>query len=89
MSLFKKFANFCRNSNERADNNNYGSRSSSSSSQNQSGWRWEACSTCYYLREPDSLEMVYYPSCHYCEKQRTYISDSIIGKRKCDKYLEE
>ncbi len=86
MSLFKKIANFCRNSNDAADSRN---GAYNSSSQSQSGWRLEACSTCYYLRETNAIEHVYYPFCHYCEKKRTYISDNVIGKQKCDKYIEE
>ena len=87
MSLFKKIANFCRNSNDRADerNRNYNNSSSGSSY----GWRLEACSTCYYLRETDSIENVYHPYCHYCEKKRVYFSDNVIGNQKCDKYIEE
>ena len=84
MSLFKKIANYCRNSNETASARE--SERYNNSPQKEYTWRLEACSTCYYIEEPNPFDR---PECYYCNKKRMYIHEDVVNKRKCDKYLEK
>ena len=72
MSLFKKFANFCRNSNERADD-----RGRSYNSQWTSNTHWESCRTCLYS-SADGL---------YCMKYSRTISFYDKDNSKCKQYV--
>ena len=84
MSLFKQFANFCRNSNNAAD------QKRANAPRRETKTIWQACSTCYYLKTDDPLWQ-WDDRCggvrffYYCPKQG-YIDPDYIDKQKCDKY---
>ena len=88
MSLFKQFANFCRNSNNAADQKRENARANAPRRETKT--IWQACSTCRYLNTDDALWQ-WDDRCggvrffYYCPKQG-YIDPDYIDKQKCDKY---
>ena len=88
MSLFKQFANFCRNSNNAADQKRENARANAPRRETKT--IWQACSTCRFLETDDPLWQ-WDDRCggvrffYYCPKQG-YIDPDYIDKQKCDKY---
>ena len=88
MSLFKQFANFCRNSNNAADQKRENARANAPRRETKT--IWQACSTCRFLETDDPLWQ-WDDRCggvrffYYCPKQG-YIDPDDIDKQKCDKY---
>lgn len=86
MSMFKKFANFCRESNQAADE-----RNKRLPPRAETRWVWQSCSTCHYLDESNPIHL-WDDSCggvrlfYYCPKHG-YIDPDKADEQKCDKYL--